>query len=369
MYLENQIPDLIYNRLFGDAFELTCMVFETGVSQEIDDSDGGLSILADACMNAWNEILTLSNADLQHEMFRWFTIHYSAYDLSQLFLEEYLFDAPWKEELFQEILIFIDQQIQHYVNDRFSEYRLNHIIVQKIRWMEKSGADQSEINNFLKENHHLSEVRKMQIANAIQNKNYESALFLLEESKELDQDKIGLVESYSEDIIKIYETINNISELKKELEYYIFTFYQRDLVYIKKLKKLLAPSEWKETRKQLLNSSSMRLQKYPLLKEEEMYEEMISQIEENHDIRTMEEYESLLKKKFPLRCKEIYISHLQWAMERAYNRKSYWSVIQTLKRLKKYPDGNSAAQKLAQNWKQKYPRRTAMIDELNKAGF
>lgn len=52
-----------------------------------------------------------------------------------------------------------------------------------------------------------------------------------------------------------------------------------------------------------------------------------------------------------------------------YNRKAYWSVIQTLKKVRKYPDGKTAAQNLADCWRAKYPRRTSMLDELRKASF
>lgn len=83
----------------------------------------------------------------------------------------------------------------------------------------------------------------------------------------------------------------------------------------------------------------------------------------------MEPYESVLKKEFPERCVRMYECHLQQAMHQASTRKAYWSVIQTLKRLKKYPDGKAAAQKITEQWKRQYPRRTSMLDELKKQGF
>ena len=113
----------------------------------------------------------------------------------------------------------------------------------------------------------------------------------------------------------------------------------------------------------------MRYQVYPLLAREGLLERLMTRIEQLTDINAVERYESLLKDSFAHRCREVYIAHLTAAMERASNRKAYWSVIQTLKKLRKYPDGDGMAQTLANRWKQRYPRRTSMLDELKKAGF
>jgi len=96
---------------------------------------------------------------------------------------------------------------------------------------------------------------------------------------------------------------------------------------------------------------------------------MMERIETHTDIHSLEQYESLLKNEFPKRCVAVYQTYLHRAMDQASNRKAYWSVIHTLKKMKKYPDGKPVAQGIADLWKQKYPRRTSMLDELKKAGF
>ena len=368
-YLEDRIPDLLSAALNEEAFELTCLVFQTGITQEMDDSDGGLSVLADTCMNVWSKIMELSDLNVQHEMYKWFAAHYSDCDLSEMFLEEYIFDAPWNFELASEILRFLDQRIQICQEKQRSEYRLNDLIVHRIQWMEKSGAGKGEISRYMMKYRHLSAVRDLQISQAMLDGNYETALALLNESKTLDKDKIGLVAKHSARKIEIYELTQDVSALRSELSYYIFTFRQDNLVYIEKMKALLSPSEWEDMRTQLLNSASMYSQMYPLLEREGMYEQMMERIEAHSDIYSLERYEPLLKKAFPKRCMDIYTTHLRHTMRRASNRKAYWSVIQTLKKLRKYPDGEAVSQELADNWKQEYPRRSSMLDELRKAGF
>jgi len=242
-YLEDRLSELLSSGLMQDAFELTCLVFQTGMEQDMDDSDGGLSVIAGSCMDAWTEIIKSVNPDMQRGMFGWFAAHYSASDLGQMFLDEYIFDAPWGNELIPDLLQFLDRQIQICPEDFTRTYRLNDLIVHKIRWMEQSGADKQTIDEYITRYHELSSVRDLQVSQAMGNKDYKTVLAILEESKELDKDKIGLVAKHSAGIIEIYEKTGNIPALKRELEYYVFSFRQDDLVYTQKLKNLLTSAE------------------------------------------------------------------------------------------------------------------------------
>ena len=302
-------------------------------------------------------------------MFGWFAAHYSASDLGQMVLDEYIFDAPWGNELIPDLLQFLDRQIQICPEDFTGTYRLNDLIVHKIRWMEQSGADKQTIDEYITRYHELSSVRDLQVSQAMGNKDYKTVLAILEESKELDKDKIGLVAKHSAGIIEIYEKTGNIPALKRELEYYVFSFRQDDLVYTQKLKNLLTSAEWDTIRERLLESSSMQSQIYSLMELEGMYEQIMMRIEARTDIYSLERYETILKTEFTERCRNVYLTYLRPAMGRASNRKAYWSVIQILKKLRKYPDGEIVAQNLADEWKKQYPRRSSMMDELRKAGY
>ncbi|MFC2658663.1 MAG: hypothetical protein ACFN1F_07730, partial [Segatella sp.] len=53
-------------------------------------------------------------------------------------------------------------------------------------------------------------------------------------------------------------------------------------------------------------------------------------------------------------------------MDGATERKGYRHVARILKKIKKYPNGAEAAEKLAEKYRQEYPRRRALWDELSK---
>lgn len=352
-YMNDRLPDLLFAGKTMDAFQLTWLTFRTGVEQDMDDSDGGLSILASFCMDAWSQILEQADLEEQREIFHWFTAHYASLDLGRMFLDEYLYNAPWKDEIGPELLSFLERQIQECLKNKNSQYRMEDLIVHRVKWMERLGKSEEEQEQYFAQYHYLPRIREIKNTQAKQSGDWDTALALLEESREIDKDLPGLVAKYSTQIIEIYERTDNRKSLLKELRDYLYAFRQDDLVYVLKLKAMLTPEEWTAERDRLLNSETMRFQTYTLLEQEQMYEELMQRIEKNTDIHALERYERLLKKSYGQRCLNVYVTHLQDAMGRAYNRKAYWSVIQTLKKVRKYPDGKVAAKGLADCWRAK----------------
>ena len=364
-YLENHVPDLIETKLFDDAFELVCMVFHEAADQEMDDSDGGLTIVASSCMDAWSEILDAADLDTHKKMLQWFQEHCYDSEMGEMFLEDYIFDAPWDASLSTEILRLIDEWPEQTEDAYYHE----QLILKKLRWLKESGADASEIAEYIAEYDYLPQIRDMQVSQALRECDYETALSLLAESKAKHLNSSVLAAKYSEQMIGIYEKTNDIPHLREELEYYIFNCTQNNLEYIEKMKQLLTPTEWDEMRGRLLVSPSMSRQRFPLMEQEGMYKEILEQIEAKSDFYTFTQYEHLLMKEYPRRCANLLVRYLQTLMNRASDRNAYRSLMQTLKRLLKYPDGQSIAQQIADNWKREYSRRSALLDEMRKAGF
>jgi uncharacterized Zn finger protein len=79
----------------------------------------------------------------------------------------------------------------------------------------------------------------------------------------------------------------------------------------------------------------------------------------------MSDYEKVLKKRYPDRCLKILIRNADEEMEQATQRKGYRRVARVLKKIKKYPDGETVASELAEKYRNEYPRRTALWDELS----
>lgn len=149
-----------------------------------------------------------------------------------MFLDEYLYDAPWKDEIGPELLSFLDQQIQECIKNENSQYRLEDLIVYRVKWMGRLGKSKEEQEQYFAQYHYLPRIREIKISQAMQNSDWDTALALLEESREIDKDKPGLVAKYSAQMIEIYERTNKRELLLKELRDYLGTSLQPESLLV-----------------------------------------------------------------------------------------------------------------------------------------
>jgi len=96
---------------------------------------------------------------------------------------------------------------------------------------------------------------------------------------------------------------------------------------------------------------------------------MMDMLDESHNNYTMDKYVKILSKTVPDRVIKFYTDFVTKEMERASDRKHYKDLVKYLKTMSFCEDGKSNAKKIAEGWKVVYRRRTALLDELRKAGF
>lgn len=95
--------------------------------------------------------------------------------------------------------------------------------------MRKLRCSEQEIWEYRQKFRHFSAIRKMEIEEYLDRNDYEKAIEVLQESKELDQKYPRLVAEYSRRLTEIYKGIGQADAYKRELEYQIFQCFQSDL--------------------------------------------------------------------------------------------------------------------------------------------
>ncbi len=191
----------------------------------------------------------------------------------------------------------------------------------------------------------FSAVRQVEIEEYLENQEYEKAIEVLKESKELDKACAGLVSDYSRLLIAVYRKTGKNADYRKELDYQIFSCYQRDLPFVKKLKE------------------------NELLESEGLWDCLLKEVTEAGSIYLLDRYEKVLKKRYPGEACEVYIIYINELAKHVSDRKRYKELVQYLKKIAKYPEGQEKAGHIAEEWKALYKRRPAMMDELKKGGF
>lgn len=377
-YLEDKVDTLIERKCYGQAFALTNYVFQTIGNIDIDDSDGGTSQVANVCYDKWKKILENCSEEEKNEMFSWFMSHLSCdyvVDYMEDYMEDFLTHEFQNREMLEKMLKDLDERIEMQTSSTdcgstwSARYGYENNIIKRLELMERLGFSAEEIREYRRQHWRFSVVRELEIQENPNNGNLDGAIRILQESKILDKEYPGLIARYSEQLISIYETQPDKEVYKKELLYYVFECPQNNLVHIYKLKKVCTDKEWDGYREKILKSPKNYNILYPFMEKEGMYEPMLECLKKETFIYNLDRYEKVLKEKFPEQVRDIYISYLRHEAERASNRNRYRELMKYLKKIRRYPRGKEKASEIAKNWRAVYYRRTAMMDEMQKAGF
>lgn len=376
-FLDTNIQALIDKEYYMQAFELTNYVFRCIGNQEMDDSDGGASWVASTCYDFWKQILDICSEEEKKLMFQWFKNHQKGYtvDFMEEYINDFMMDEFHDQEMLKQKIMYLDEAIQAMGNDTdggdsFSvHYGYVSNVLQRIRVMEQLGCTEAEIREYRQRFRRFSDIRKLEVREFLEKRDYQNAILVLKESKELDAEYKGLVAEYSSQLIDIYKKIGDMNAYRKELEYQIFSCSQHDLEYINKLKELCKEEEWEAYREQILKSGRVHSVRYSLLEAEGMYEQLFDEVVATGYLLMVDRYEQTLKKIYPERLRDAYVSLVRKEASRVSDRKRYKELVKYLKKIAKYPDGRKYAGEVAANWQALYYRRSAMMDELKKAGF
>lgn len=322
-------------------------------------------MLFDACTDYWNQVINSADAKQKSEMQNWLLKNCNGRlnDFAEDILIDVLLNNFNEPEFLKKNLMFLQKRIE-----TAPSYAVSNMVVHSIELMQELNYPEKEIEEFHNKYRYIPDVRKMEISQAISENNYDKAVELLRESIIIDKDKIGLVKEYEQKIIEIYEN-NGTPELYcQELQNYITSYSQSDTVYVNKFKKCISEEEWNNTLDFLLGLPTVKNIRWDIMTSENMCRELLEELKNERmlSLFTFCRYDDVLRKQMPEATLAFYSMLLCKAMDNSYTRDHYKNVVSHFSRMKNYDGGQRQIEILVQLWKDKYPRRTAMIEEINK---
>lgn len=377
-FLYDNVKELIEKGACMQAFELTNDVFVKIGNLDIDDSDGGTTMVFDSCYDFWKQILKNCNESDKKQMFQWFENHQSdgtVIDYMEDYISDFLLNEFQDKRLLEKKLQMLDERIAKAgektdCGDCWSvHYGYENNILKRLEIMRKLDYSEEEIQEYRRKNWRFSTVRKLEIEECLEKKKINEAIRILNESKILDKEYPGLVAGYSAKLIDLYKIRKQDKEYKEELIFQVFSCRQDKLDYVNRLKSVCEHVEWETLREKILNGRTGWQIKYPLLEAEKMYERLLKDIVADGSIFLLDQYETVLKKKFPEQVRDAYTTFIKKQADVVSDRKRYRDLIKYLKKITKYPNGKEIAGNVASEWRACYYRRSAMMDELRKEGF
>lgn len=369
--LDNDIQAMVDNNQLEEAFELTNYIFIKVGNQDMDDSDGGTGLVANSCLEIWQEILDKSSIELKRKIYNWFTGHLndSVIDYMEDYIEEIIFDDFKEDEFMEEKIIFLDNKIREYKkqeNSWFNSYGLGEMILRHINIMEEMEVSQNIIEDYWKENLEINEVRKHYIDICINRKDYDMAIKLLREGKDKEKDCPGIVTNYSLKLKDLYKQIGEQKLYEVELWSLVLNYKAGDVELYKELKSFYTDKEWMEKREIVFSKLSPYRGIDKLYELEELYDRLINIILNSNGLYMLIEYEKILKDIYPKELLDKYENTVKAMATNTSGRAHYREIVSILRRMKKYPEGKEKVSEIVSDWRLRYRNRPAMMDELSK---
>lgn len=382
-FMDKFIPSLLRRGDYKTAFRLVCHIYRSLGKLDIDDSNGETSILSDACLIYWEEIIKQCSLEDQWVFFDWFKKHQDNYvvDYLQCHINDFFIDNFHEPKMLRQKLAVLDSLITKNAaeEDKYglSRYDLGQYVSARLQVMSELGLPADEIDALCQKYYQLAAVRQFILERYLEQGEIQKAIELLKEGKKIDRDLPGLAARASEKLMQLYQQTGEEELFHQELDEYIKNFRQDDLEHVQLLKQLYDENEWREKRQALLSTQTMHGVKYEFMIQEGLYEELLDeirgllndQIYNNRAVLVLDAYEETLASKYPEAVRDLYANFVRRDSKCANGRRQYRMLAHYLHKIEKYPQGRDIANQIVSEWRTLYPRRKAMMEELDLAGF
>lgn len=370
-FLYEDVQMLLDNGWYLEAFELTTYIFVTIGNVDIDDSDGGIGILASHCYEIWLDILKRVELKAKKSMYEWFTSHLDGtiVDYLEEYIEKVLMNEFFELEFTDAKLKFTNQKAKELGNgaDTWSaNYHAGKWALRHLQLMEQNNGDGENIEKYCREYWKYSDVRKYWIDKCIREKNYENAIEVLLESQKIDSEYRGLVCQHSNKLKEVYRIVGKKEEYREQLWKLLLKDNPGDIEIYHELKTQYLEEEWGEIREKIFSNLPVGAHIDRLYKEEKLYNRLIQYVQNSPGLTALREYESILKKEYSQEILQKYAQEVNEMATYTADRKHYKQLVSILRAMNKISGGEKAVTEILMHWRTAYKNRPAMLDELSK---
>lgn len=370
-FLDNDMARLLRQQSYSAVWELTTYIFEEVAQQEMDDSAGGLQMIAASCTAIWEDLAQQAGNGLKQKMYRW------CIDWLKDFAYEYFDDVVqnfWKtgfsEEVFlQQKLDFSMQQLYNaeQLKDGWrKEYQTERWLREYFELLQETEDSTSQVQVLYEQYWKLPLVREFYVNECMQKQDYANAEKALKDGLILDVNKRGLIQKHQLQLKEIYRNTGQREKYLQTLWDLNTCYMPADLVAFRELKKQYSAEKWTEKRKELFQALPPNTNMAQLYKEEKLYDALLQEAIKYPGLYLTQSYEKELKKRYPAEVLSKYKIELQKMAQTASDRNRYRELVQLLLHMKTIEGGTSVVAQIETEWRVQYKRRRAMMEELEQ---
>ena len=224
-YLEESLPYLLLDGRVIDAAKLVMTVYSTAFGQEMDDSDGGLSLVSGTCRQAMGQILQLADTRQEREIFDMLheLLDNDQWPYGMGDLEEWILRVDWYQELQQKHLEWLD--------DNLDSWRMS----QRAELMERMGASTAEVIAWW-EQYRESDSAYRPLLALYEENDPPKAIELVRERRKQEKNTPWQITDYTKTLLRLLEKTGEQAQYETELRYLVMELGCQEIGYLSRLK-------------------------------------------------------------------------------------------------------------------------------------
>ncbi|HJN05499.1 MAG TPA: hypothetical protein QF480_02680 [Bacteroidales bacterium] len=368
-FLENAEKYLTNNNFENVFFISTALLEEmTEAFQYGDDSNGDLGYFVESAMELLSkltqeklpntlkeEISEYCIASFNQKLFHGWDWHLGMLHIACKLIE--------KEDDADIILSCLDTINGEYERERAQSFKLD--LLRKFK-------DEKEVEMYINKHISNSSIRTKEIEKAFESKNFDRVIKLSNDGIICDEiDKPGLVKVWYNWLLKVAQAEKDASKIITYARFLFIDNFHPEQDYYQILKENIEDNNWHHFLEEIIKeiTPKNRWTYTELIRKiyinEEWWDRLFLMLKQNLSLENIQHNEQYLVHDYSSELIELYSERIMNYVEKFVGRNHYQTACRYLRRMKKL-GGNEQVNDLTELFRKKYPKRKALMDELNQ---
>ena len=236
--------------------------------------------------------------------------------------------------------------------------------------LKTKGENAAEI--YLEQNITNSTLRQEAIQKALEKRDFEKAISIAKDGISYDlKGRPGLAKKWYDWLLKIAQAQNDSEKIIEYARLLFIDNFMNEQDYYQILKKHVKPEEWSEFVEAMIQDITTK-KRWPdmnliagIFIKEEWWDRLLELVKMSPDLKTIDNYEKYLSKNYTNEIVELYANEILSYMENNMGRGHYQNACRYIRKIIKL-GAREKANEIISYLRNEYPKRKALMEELNK---
>ena len=236
--------------------------------------------------------------------------------------------------------------------------------------LKTKGENAAEI--YLEQNITNSTLRQEAIQKALEKRDFEKAISIAKDGISYDlKGRPGLAKKWYDWLLKIAQAQNDSEKIIEYARLLFIDNFMNEQDYYQILKKHVKPEEWSEFVEAMIQDITTK-KRWPdmnliagIFIKEEWWDRLLELVKKSPDLKTIDNYEKYLSKNYTNEIVELYANDILIYMENNMGRGHYQNACRYIRKIIKL-GAREKANEIISYLRNEYPKRKALMEELNK---